>query len=346
MMARAMRASLAVPSLAAVVAAAALAPTAAPASGVAAARTVTFRGTAYEFNKVEVKLAGARIRVAEDPRLGATVRADGTYALKVPDGRRVTPYITAAGYHTIFLETFRTDGQDLENVNFQTPSDAVYGALAALLKVPLGADGDPLQCAIVSTFSTRNVRAVGFDDFTAYGAHGVAGALAVSRPALPAPVYFNEDVVPDPAQRRTSDDGGVIWPVVPAGVYAIGGVAKGTTFRPFTATCAPGRIVNANPPWGLSQDGKANPARLQLRARSLRATRLPKDTTITLGARTLLKAATTSSRTLRLPAVPRPFTIVATAPAYDGVALRVGRSGAATRLCVPLGQTRPRASCR
>src|SRR5205085_2136628 len=76
MIRRAMRAPLAVLSLAA--ASLALAP---PALA-AAAKTVTFRGTAYEFNKVEVKLAGAQVRVAEDPRLGATVRADGTYALK------------------------------------------------------------------------------------------------------------------------------------------------------------------------------------------------------------------------------------------------------------------------
>lgn len=341
MMARVMRALLAVLSLAAAASLAA----GVPAAG---AKTVTFRGTAYEFNKVEVKLGGAQIRVAEDPSLGATVRADGTYALKLPDGKKVTPYINAAGHHTIYLETFTTDGQDLENVNFQTPSDAVYGALAALMKVPLAVDGNPAQCAIVSTFSTRDVRAVPFDDFTAYGAHGVAGALAVSLPRLPNPTYFNEDVIPDAAQPRSSADGGVIWPVVPPGVYEIGGLHRTTTFRPFTATCAPGRIVNANPPWGLSQDGKVNPTRLTLRGTTLRATRLPKGSTIALGSRTLLKASTTPAKTLRLPAsaARRPFTITATAPAYDGAALRVAKDGRTTRLCVPLGETRPRAVCR
>src|SRR4051812_30418150 len=96
----------------------------------AATGPVHLTGTAYEFNKVEVKLAGAQVRVAEDPTLGTTTRADGTYDLKVPAGRRITPYINAAGHHTIYLQTFTTRaGDDLANVNFQTPSDAVYSAL-------------------------------------------------------------------------------------------------------------------------------------------------------------------------------------------------------------------------
>jgi hypothetical protein len=318
---------------------------AAAAPAAAVAKTVHLTGTAYEFNNTKVRLAGAQVRVAEDPTLGATVRADGSYDLRVPDGRKVTPYINAAGHHTIYLQTFTTDGQDLANVNFQVPSDAIYGALATLLKVPVDASGDPARCAIVSTFSTRDVRAVPFDAFTAYGAHGVAGATATASPALSAPVYFNEHVIPDPAQPRSSKDGGVIWPVVPAGTYTITAHHPSARFASFTATCAPGRIVNANPPWGLHQLGRANPTRLVLRGRTLRATRLPKGSTITLGTRTLLKASTTASRTLRLGATARTFTITATAPGYDGVALRVV-DGRSTRLCVPLGETAPRRSCR
>jgi hypothetical protein len=349
MMARAMRAPLAVlPLAAAVLAAAAAAP-------VASAEAVTLRGTAYEFNKVQVKLAGAQVRVAEDPTLGATVGADGTYALTVPDGRKVTPYINAAGHHTIYLQTFTTDGQDLENVNFQTPSDAVYGALAALMDVPLAPDGNPAQCAIVSTFSTREVRGVPFDDFTAYGAHGVAGATASASPGLPSPVYFNEHVIPDRSQPQSSKDGGVIWPVVPAGAYTISASHPSARFAPFTATCAPGRIVNANPPWGLHQLGKDNPTRLTTRFSgrrliSIRATRLPAGSRITLGSRTLIADARTFAKTidvrrLRLTTRSPAFTVVATAPGADGVAMRVARGGRATYLCVPLGEAKPRPTC-
>jgi hypothetical protein len=93
--------------------------------GASAPRTVHLRGTAYEFNNVHTLLAGASIRVAEFPKLSAVVRRDGSYDLAVPDRATVTPYIVAAGHHTIYLQTFTTAGEDLANVNFQTPSDAV-----------------------------------------------------------------------------------------------------------------------------------------------------------------------------------------------------------------------------
>src|SRR5262245_51523213 len=130
-----------------------LAVMAALAPGVAAARSVHLRGTAYEFNNVHVLLGGATIRVAENPKLKAVVRPDGTYDLAVPDRSRITPYITARGHHTIYLQTLTTSGQDLANVNFQTPTEDVYRALVALLKVPVDAAGDLTSCAIVSTFN-------------------------------------------------------------------------------------------------------------------------------------------------------------------------------------------------
>ena len=52
----------------------------------ASARTFHIRGTAYEFNNTDVRLAGATIRVAEHPRLHATTKSDGSYDLAVPDG--------------------------------------------------------------------------------------------------------------------------------------------------------------------------------------------------------------------------------------------------------------------
>jgi hypothetical protein len=328
---------------------------AAPASAsAAAAKVVHLRGTAYAFNDVEVKLGGARIRVAEDVALGATVQADGTYDLKVPDGATVTPYVVAAGYHTVYHQTFTTAGQDLENVNFQTPSDGIYGALRDLLKVPVGADGNPLQCAIVSTFSTRDVRGVPFDAFTGYGAHGVAGAFASASPALPAPVYFNEHVVPDAAQQRSSIDGGVIWPVVPAGASTIR--AKG--FAPFTATCAPGRIVNASPPWGLHQLGRTNRAKVAFgvsgdRVEGIRATHLPPKATITAArpgrpARTLVRAAKATTITADVSqlgaSIRGVVEIRITAPGYDGTLARYA-NGRRTALCIPLGETRPLRRC-
>ncbi|QEC49029.1 hypothetical protein FSW04_16595 [Baekduia soli] len=244
---------------AAVTAVGALATTAT--AGPAPAR-VHLRGTAYEFDNVGVRLAGATIHVAELPAVTARAAADGTYDLAVPAHATVTPYITAAGHHTIHLQTFRTAGADLANVNFQTPSQDIYRALVALLGVPVDAAGDPAACAIVSTFSTRDVRDLGFAGFIGYGAHGVAGATASTTPALPPPTYFNAQVIPDPAQAVSSADGGVVWTGVPAGVYTVRAQHPSTRFASFVATCRPGRVINANPPWGLHELGLADPARI------------------------------------------------------------------------------------
>jgi hypothetical protein len=215
-----------------------------------APKTVHIRGTAYEFNAAPV-IARASIRVAELPRARARTRPDGSYDLVVPRHARVTPYIVAAGYHTIYLQTFTTASRNLRNVNFQTPTEDIYAALAGLLGISLDAAGDPANCAIVSTFSTRRIRNLDYQQFRAFGAHGVAGGTASAKPPLPAPIYFNEDVLPDHSQLMSSKDGGVIWTEVPAGVYTIAGHSKTARFAKFVATCEPGRIVNANPPWGL-----------------------------------------------------------------------------------------------
>ena len=351
---------------------AALAVLAAPAG--AEAKRVHIRGTAYEFNKTDLLLAGAKIRVAEYPRLSATVKRNGTYDLAVPDRAAVTPYIVAAGHHTVYLQTFRTAGEDLERVNFQTPSDGIYRALAALLSVPLDADGEISECAIVSTFSTRNVRDVSFRQFTGYGAHGVADATALATPTLPAPIYFNDDVIPDPAQERSSIDGGVIWTGVPTGVYRIRARHPSRRFASFLATCKPGRVVNANPPWGLHELGKPMPAVVSARwsvipggalLDGLRVAKLPAEAAVRISCtgrqcpfrrRTvaeprgkridLLSALGPSARRL-LPG--QTLDVLVSARGHNGklVRWRVPAAGVPTRAtrCVRLGTAKPRKRC-
>ncbi|MBN1528910.1 MAG: hypothetical protein JW895_07610 [Thermoleophilaceae bacterium] len=327
------------------------------------ARPVHIRGTAYEFSNTKVKLGGAIVRVAERPRVRATVRRDGSYDLVVPDRASITPYITAAGYHTIYLQTFRTAGEDLARVNFQTPRDAIYRALAGLLEVPLDERGELRQCAIVSTFSTRNVRDLSFNGFTGYGAHGVAGATAFARPALPPPVYFNEDVIPDPLQELSSVDGGVVWTRVPAGAYRIRARHPSTRFASFLATCRPGRVINANPPWGLHELGLRNTAKVSLRwsgtrLRRFRVTNLPPAATVRLSCtgsgcpfkRRSVKANDPVPVDLLEGLRPgQTLEVRLTAHGYDGklvrYRLRSGQSPKPVTLCLPLGSTKPRPHC-
>ena len=325
----------------------------------ASARSVHIRGTAYEFNNTKVRLAGATIRVAERPRIRATVRHDGSYDLVVPDGASITPYITAAGYHTIYLQTFRTAGENLARVNLQTPTETIYRALAMLLDVPLDENGELRDCGIVSTFSTRNIRDLSFGGFTGYGAHGVAGATASATPALPDPVYFNESVIPDPLQELSSIDGGVVWTRVPAGVYRISARHPSTRFASFVATCEPGRVVNANPPWGLHEVGKRNPTKVSLtwtgtELRSFRVTDLPPHATVVITCagngcpfkRRNGRALGPVARKIR---AGQALAVRVTAHAYDGelvrYRLRRGQRPSVVTRCIPLGSTKPRPHC-
>jgi hypothetical protein len=343
--------------------------------GAGRSKTVHLRGTAYEFNVVHTMLAGATIRVAEYPKLKATVRADGRYDLAVPDHARVTPYIVAAGYHTVYLQTFTTDGEDLANVNFQTPSNDAYKGLVLLLGVPVNARGNLVKCAIVSTFNTRNVRDLSYRGFVGYGAHGVAGATATASPALPKPIYFNKDVRPDPKQLTSSVDGGVVWTGVPAGVYRITAHSSTTKFASFVATCRPGRVVNANPPWGLHELGLPNPARVAAAwsghgasstLSSLRLTKLPATQPI-VTVRCTGTGCRFSTKAFRPRGSGRAFDVrraigkyrlragqallvKVTAHRYNGVVWRWTFAGSRApkraTLCVPLGNTLPRAHCR
>jgi hypothetical protein len=221
-------------------------------AGPAAADTVTISGRAYAFNHMDTFLAGATIKVREIPGLEATADANGDYSLTVPDDTNVTPYIDPpAGYNEIDLQTFHPRGEDIVNANFQTPGDAEYAGLAAILSVPLDEEtGRPQQCAIVTTASARNVRGVDYETFHANTPHGVPGATSVEFPALDGPIYFNEFVIPDASRTETSEDGGIVWTEVPAGSYRIETTSPDTRFASFLATCRDGRVVNANPPWG------------------------------------------------------------------------------------------------
>ena len=241
------RRSLPVLALAALASAMLLA--AAPTAG--AAKTVHITGKAYRFNQMSTYLDGATIRVREFPGITAPTDANGDYDLKVPADAKVTPYIDPGpDYNEIDLQTFHTRGKDIRNANFQTPHDLEYGLLAALLGLEIGPDGRPSECVIVTTVSARNVRGVPYEVFHERTPHGVAGATARSFPALPGPIYFNDNVIPDPTETESSGDGGIIWDVVPPGAYRVVAEHPTTRFASFLATCAPGRVVNANPPWG------------------------------------------------------------------------------------------------
>lgn len=51
----------------------------------------------------------------------------------------------------------------------------------------------------------------------------------------------------------TTEGSPVICPNVAPGVYVVSAQHPTRTFAPFTATCEPGRLINAGSPWGLRE---------------------------------------------------------------------------------------------
>lgn len=245
-----------------------------------AADNVNISGRAFIFNHMSTGISNATIKVREFPTLSAMTNELGDYTLEVPDDANVTPYIVSgqglltqrnmdgqptgsmeAHWNEIDLQTFHTRGEDIENANFQAPRDEEYGLLKIILNVPARADGRPEQCAIVTTSSARNVRDVDFRTYWLNTPHGVAGATSEEFPSIEGPVYFNDQVVPDVNRTSSSKDGGIIWPIVPAGTYRIVTSSPTARFASFLATCAPGRIINANPPMGAYELSPGESAR-------------------------------------------------------------------------------------
>lgn len=232
----------------------------------AAGDTVQIRGNAYKFNSPFTRLVGATIGVAEMPGVTTTAGANGAYVLEVPADSTVTLWAELLpDYRRIYLQTLHVRRDDIAHLNFQIPNYATRVGLAMILGQALDADADPIGCAIVSTFNIRAVRGPDFDQFLTILPHGIAGATATASPSLGAPVYFNESVIPDASRTSSSVDGGVVWPNVPEGVYTITASHPTKRMASFRATCVSGRVINANPPWGLYEldpGEETNPAAL------------------------------------------------------------------------------------
>jgi hypothetical protein len=224
---------------------------------------VAISGNAYAFvfNGITDRLEGATVGIAEMPGLTTVAGENGAWSLEVPDQTTITPFVEADGFYPTHIQTFHTRGRDLEQVNFQVPRLDIYEALAAVA----GAELDPttgrlVRSAIVSTFFEIGGRNLpDFDTFHDFRPHGIAGSTAAIDPPAREPIYFNADVIPEHGLKESSRDGGVLWTEVPAGTYRVTGSNPSTAHAGFVATCEPGRLVNANPPWGLYELAEGEP---------------------------------------------------------------------------------------
>ena len=240
-----------------------------PAQAGESPETVTLSGNVYAFifGGNESRLEGAVIRIEEIPGLQTVAGPNGAWSLEVPNDTTVTPYAEFPDYYTTHIQTFHTRDNDLRQVNFQMPEFRIYRLLAGIAQAETDPETELLtKCGIVSTFFQKEGRSFSdFDDLHDFRPHGVIGSTASLDPEVRPPTYFNSNVYPDPQQPSSSRDGGVLWTNVPTGVYQVSGINPATRHASFVATCEPGRLVNANPPWGLYElagNEETNPATL------------------------------------------------------------------------------------
>ena len=206
-------------------------------------------GVAYGFGGSGKVLEGVTIEVLEDPAMKTISNATGRYTIDVPDGAPFTLQAKFDGYATMALQTFTTWGKDVELLNFQMVENVIFEAFSQVL----GATLDPEKCQIASTVGVKALNTLTFEEFIAFGAQGMEGVTVYAEPAIPGVVYFNASTIPDKTLTATSKDGGIVWANVTPGVYTIHATHPTHTFETFVATCAKGRFINANPPWGLRE---------------------------------------------------------------------------------------------
>lgn len=213
--------------------------------------TVHIRGVAYQFlENGKVRLEGAEIKVAEYPNISVIAGKDGNYDLEVPDQATVTPYIIMPGYHTVYLQTFTTNGRNIENVHFETPTNWQFRLFEIFLLTHLTDHG----CAILTTVSKKELQGLPFEEMLKYKTYGIPGVVVHTVPTpIHKPIYFGEHTIPEFWLTSTTIDGGVVWPLEDDGVYVLSGTLEGTTFEPFVATCKEGRLINASVPHGIYQ---------------------------------------------------------------------------------------------
>lgn len=189
---------------------------------------------------------GASISVLEQPGVTTTTDDQGHFVVEGLDrGVEATFVLEREGFPVAHTKTFTLpETDDLGQVTFQVPDDALFDLLAGVLMLEV----DPGACQIVSTV-TRVGKSI-YDE----GAHGEAEATVTIEPPVDAasgPIYFNAAVIPDPSLTETSEDGGVLFTNVPPGTYVLTAEKDGVEFESTTMQCAAGVLVNASPPYGL-----------------------------------------------------------------------------------------------
>jgi hypothetical protein len=174
--------------------------------------TVSMGGIAWGFTLPDPsgggydRIADATVSVLERPELQTITDDQGEFTIAgIPSGSDATFVMEHPNYPLAHSKTHIVPATDVTDLTFQVPNRELY----SLIELGLGITTDPEKCQMVSTF-TRYGKTIGDP-----GPHGQAGAvLGIESPAdatiAEGPIYFNDDVLPDPTRSYSSLDGGVL----------------------------------------------------------------------------------------------------------------------------------------
>ncbi|MBW2190720.1 MAG: carboxypeptidase regulatory-like domain-containing protein [Deltaproteobacteria bacterium] len=247
-------------------------------TGGSPAATVSFSGIAWAFELPGApygRISGAKVSILEMPELETTTNADGEFTIEgLHVGSQATLVLEHESHPLTYTKTHTVPDTDLDDLTFQIPTNFLFGLIESGLVDGGVIDGiDPNKCQVVSTF-TRFGKTIGDS-----GHHGEPGAILSVAPANNAeagPIYFGDDVIPDPTRAYSSLDGGVLLINVEPGDYTLSASCvpdptdliaeyppedndgeslrcqtEDVQFESILMKCQPGVFLNASPSYGL-----------------------------------------------------------------------------------------------
>ena len=164
------------------------------------------------------RISGAKVSILEMPALETTTNDDGEFTIVgLPVGAQATPVLEHPDHPLTYTKTHTVPDTDLDDLTFQIPTNGVFALIEAGLVGGGVIEGiDPGKCQMVSTF-TRFGKTIGSP-----GHHGEPGAILSVAPeniSEAGPIYFGDDVLPDPSRTYSSLDGGVLVLNIEPGEY-------------------------------------------------------------------------------------------------------------------------------
>lgn len=209
------------------------------------------------------------ISIAEFPLTKVlNIRSDvnGYWSMPVIKIKNIPLYLSLRfekeGFVTTQSNQLKVTDAGIDSIALQYPSVEYYTAAITLLEQQVSeAIGAPytVQTLAVATVG-KSWASMFFNQFP----HGDPGATVtidppISFPAL-GPIYFNDDVVPDPAQPYVSTDGGVLYANVPTGTYTLQAYKDPFEYETVTFTINPDvELYIASPPHSLQGNNDSGP---------------------------------------------------------------------------------------